>query len=245
MPAWFAVFVAAVAVLAGSIAAVAGAGVGSLLTPALSLRIDMRDAVLAVAAPHLVFNAIRCWTLRTKIDRDIFKRFGVTSAAGSIAGSLLHQRVSSRAVMVVFAVLLMLAGLFGATRLAERVKLGRRGAYAGGVLSGFFGGLTGEQGGVRAAALLGFDISKEAFVATATAAALIVDLVRTPIYLVTRWSEVPKVAVPMAICTAGVIAGVLVGKRLLHKVPEGKFSRVVCAVLLLIGTLLILRSFLE
>ena len=65
MPAWFALVVAAVAMLAGAIAAVAGTGVGSLVTPALSLRIDIRDAVLAVTAPHLVFNALRCWSVRT------------------------------------------------------------------------------------------------------------------------------------------------------------------------------------
>lgn len=58
MPAWFALFVAAVAALGGAIASVTSAGVGSLITPALSLEMDIRDAVVAVAAPHLVFNAM-------------------------------------------------------------------------------------------------------------------------------------------------------------------------------------------
>src|SRR5437868_1102612 len=51
MPTWFALVPAAVAMIAGAIAAVTSAGVGSLLTPALSLRIDIDDAVLAVTAP--------------------------------------------------------------------------------------------------------------------------------------------------------------------------------------------------
>jgi uncharacterized membrane protein YfcA len=143
----------------------------------------------------------------------------------------------------VFAALLILAGLFGVTGAADRVHFRRRGAYAGGIISGFFGGLTGEQGGLRAAVLLGFECSKEAFVATATAAALIVDMVRIPVYLATHWSDVPKVIVPALLGMAGIVAGTFLGSKVLAKVPQGKFSRVVSALLLLIGALMIVRLF--
>jgi hypothetical protein len=186
MPAWFVVVIAAVAALAGTIASVVSAGVDSLLTPAFSLHMDMRTAVLAAATPHLVFNVLRCWTMRSRIHGPLFRRFGLTSAAGSLGGSLAHQAVSSEWITGAFAALLIVTGLFGITGAADRVRFGTRGAYAGGVLSGFFGGLTGEQGGLRAAALLGFRCSKEAFVATATAAAVVVDLIRIPVYVASR-----------------------------------------------------------
>ena len=241
MPAWFALVVAAVAMLAGAIAAVAGAGVGSLVTPALSLRIDIRDAVLAVTAPHLVFNALRCWSVRTSISGKIFRQFGLTSAGGSLTGALFQHSVSSGWITGIFAVLLIIAGLFGVTGLVDRVKFGRRGAYVGGVLSGFFGGLTGEQGGLRAAAMLGLGCPKETFVATATATALVVDAVRLPIYLATRWDDVPRVIAPAAAGVVGVVTGMFIGNRLLARVPEHKFNRVVSAVLVLIGALLVVR----
>lgn len=241
MSAWFALIVTGAAGVTGAVAAVAGAGVDSLLTPLLSLEIDMRSAVLAMTAPHLVFNALRFWTIRSKLDRRIFRRFGLTSAAGALAGSLLHMKVTSGWITGVFAVLLILAGAFGATGFADRIHLGRRGAYTGGVLSGFFGGLTGEQGGLRAAALLGFDISKEAFVATATAAALVVDAVRIPVYVATRWGDLGDVVLPSGAATIGVAVGALLGQRLLRKVPQSKFSRVVSIVLLVIGALLVVR----
>jgi len=241
MPAWFALVVAAVAMIAGAIAAVTSAGVGSLLTPALSLRIDIGDAVLAVTVPHLVFNALRCWSVRTSISGKVFRRFGLTSAGGSLAGALFQHSVSSGRITGIFAVLLIIAGLFGVSGLADRLKFGRRGAYAGGVLSGFFGGLTGEQGGLRAAAMLGLNCPKETFVATATATALVVDAVRLPIYLVTRWDDVPQVIAPAAAGVVGVVTGMFIGNRLLSKVPEHKFSRVVSAVLVLIGALLVVR----
>jgi hypothetical protein len=56
------------------------------------------------------------------------------------------------------------------------MRFGRITGYMAGALSGLFGGLVGNQGGIRSAALMGFDINKEAFVATATAIGLVVDV---------------------------------------------------------------------
>jgi len=76
---------------------------------------------------------------------------------------------------MVFGCLLLCAGLSGLSGLADRMRFRRGVAWVGGALSGFFGGLVGNQGGIRSAGLLGFDLPKEALVATATAIALIVD----------------------------------------------------------------------
>lgn len=245
MSLWFVAVYAAVAAITGTAAAVVGAGVDSVLTPVLSLQVEMRDAVLAVSAPHLTFNALRCFRARKHIDRRILKRFGLTSAVGALAGALAHQAVSSKAITITFALLLILAGLFGVTGLSDKVKFGKRGAWVGGASSGFFGGLTGEQGGLRAAALLGFDIDKEAFVATATAAALIVDAVRIPIYVALRFRDLPKAALPAALGAVFVALGTLLGERVFKEVPENKFTRLVAIALLVIGVLMGVRVFFE
>jgi hypothetical protein len=94
--------------------------------------------------------------------------------------------VTSVAVTYIFATMLVLAGTMGLTGVSGRIRLGRHGAWLAGGISGLFGSLAGEQGGFRAVALLGFGLSKEAFVATGTAVAVIVDAVRAPVYLVTQ-----------------------------------------------------------
>jgi len=53
----------------------------------------------------------------------------------------------------------------------------------GGALSGFFGGLSGNQGALRSAFLLKIGLSKEAFVATGVVSAVIVDAARLVIYV--------------------------------------------------------------
>ena len=51
-------------VLAGAIAALAGFGIGSILTPLLAVSVGTKDAVVAVSVPHLVATALRFWKMR-------------------------------------------------------------------------------------------------------------------------------------------------------------------------------------
>src|SRR5438105_3586825 len=78
--------------------------------------------------------------------------------------------------------------------------------------SGVFGGLVGNQGGIRSAALMGFDVSKESFVATATAIALLVDVFRMPVYAATQHAQIAGAWVAILLATLGVVVGTLAGK---------------------------------
>jgi len=232
----------AAAIVAGGIAAVAGFGIGSVLTPLLSLRVGAKLAVAAVSIPHVVATALRFWLLRGHVDRRIFVWFGITSAAGSLVGALLHAYASNRALAVVFGCLLLFVGVSELTGFMKKVRLGRRAAWVAGAVSGVFGGLVGNQGGIRSAALLAFDAEKEAFVATATAIGLIVDGARMPVYLATERSGLLRIRSVIALSIVGVVVGTLVGTRVLRDVPDRLFRRVVAALLLALGTWMLLRG---
>jgi uncharacterized membrane protein YfcA len=238
----FAFAVAAAALLAGTIASVAGFGIGSVLTPLLALRADAKLAVAAVSIPHVIGTAVRFWLLRGHVDRRIFLWFGLTSAVGGLTGALLHAYASTRALAVVFGCLLLFVGMSEMTGLMRRVRLGRRAAWVAGALSGVFGGLVGNQGGIRSASLLAFDSDPRTFVATATAVGLVVDGARMPVYLATEWSGLQDLWPLIAIATAGVVAGTLAGARLLRGVPEPIFRRVVALLLLSLGAWMILHG---
>src|SRR5689334_23491915 len=151
----FDVVLGAVALLAGALASVAGFGVGSLLTPVLAVETGTKLAVAAIAIPHVVATAQRFWMLRQHVHRGVLLGFGVTSAAGGLAGALLHTWLSSRALSLFFAGLLILAGIAELTGWMQKVRWGRRTAWIAGALSGLFGGLVGNQGSIRSAAMLG------------------------------------------------------------------------------------------
>jgi uncharacterized protein len=231
----FELAVAAAGVLAGAIASVAGFGIGSTLTPVLATGVGAKLAVAAVAIPHVLGTAVRFWLVRGHVDRRIFVWFGITSALGGLTGALLHAYASSRGLAVVFGCLLIFVGLSELTGLMNHVRLGRRAAWVAGALSGVLGGLVGNQGGIRSAALLAFDTKKEGFVATATAVGLVVDGARLPVYLATDRAGLLSIWPLIAIASIAVVAGTLAGMRVLRHVPERLFRPVVAVLLLALG----------
>lgn len=232
----FELAIAGAAILAGAIASVAGFGIGSMLTPLLAIRVGAKLAVAAVSIPHVIGTALRFWLLHGHVDRRIFLWFGITSAAGGLTGALLHAYASNRALAIVFGCLLLFVGVSELTGFMNNIRLGRRAAWVAGAVSGVFGGLVGNQGGIRSAALLAFDTDKEAFVATATAVGLVVDGARMPVYLVAERSGLLQIWPLIAIATVGVVIGTLTGMRVLRHVPDRQFRRIVAVLLLALGT---------
>jgi uncharacterized membrane protein YfcA len=238
----FDLLVAAVGMVAGAIAAVAGFGIGSLLTPTLALATGTKLAVAAVAIPHFVGTLQRFWILRRHVDRRVLLGFGSASAGGGLAGALLHGWLSSRMLAIVFGVLMILAATAEFTGWMQKVRWGRRMAWFAGALSGAFGGLVGNQGSIRSAAMLGFDVPKEAFVATATAIALFVDGARLPVYLVMQWREILDIWPLLIAATVGVVIGTAAGARLLKRISQPVFRRSIAVLLLALGTYMVLAG---
>ena len=174
----------------GAIAAISGFGIGSILTPLLAAWIGTKLAVAVVSIPHFIGTALRFAVIRQHVDRRVLWSFGVTSAAGGLVGAVLHIWLRSVVLGYVLGVLLVFAGITGVTGLASRMRFGRRAGWIAGALSGMFGGLVGNQGGIRSAALLGFALQRDAFVATATAIALLVDVFRMPVYAALQFREI-------------------------------------------------------
>ncbi len=231
-----------VGVLAGGIASVVGFGIGSLLTPLLAVRVGTQLAVAAVSIPHFLATALRFWRLRAHVDRRVLLGFGVASAAGGLIGALLHAVAGSRALAVVFGLLLLFVGISELSGLSRRMRFSGWVAWAAGGVSGLFGGLVGNQGGIRSAALLGFDVPKAAFVATATAIGLIVDAARMPVYFATQATGILAIWPLVLAAVIGALAGTLLGERVLRRIPERIFRGVVAVLLLALGGWMLIRG---
>ncbi len=223
------------AVVAGAVAAVVGFGIGSLLTPLLALSAGTQLAVAAISVPHAAATAVRFWRLREWVDRRVLLGFGITSAAGGLAGALLHSRASNRALAVVFGVILIFVATSELSGLARRMRFRGPAGWVAGALSGAFGGLVGNQGGIRSAALLGFDLDRQAFVATATAIGLVVDAARMPVYIMAEGRDMLRIWPLILVATAGTLVGTVAGVRVLGGIPETVFRRVVAVMLLVLG----------
>jgi len=238
----FQLILAAAALVAGALASVTGFGIGSVLTPALATHTSTKVAVAAIAIPHFIGTLQRFWMLRRHVDRQVLRGFGIASAGGGLAGALAHGWLSSRALTIVFAVLVAGAGIGQLSGWMQRVRWGRTAAWVAGVLSGGLGGLVGNQGGIRTAALLGFDVPKESFVATATAIGLFVDGARMPVYFATEWSDIARIWPLVVVATAGVVLGTALGKRVLGHLPPNIFRPLVAVLLIALGAYMALAG---
>jgi uncharacterized membrane protein YfcA len=214
-------------VLSGATASVVGFGIGSLLTPFLAARFGADVAVAAVMIPHALATAVRCWRLRGSIDREVLSRFGVLSAAGALGGAILYTRLGPSALTGALGGLLLLTSFAQLTGWSRRWQ--PRGALVSifGLVSGFFGGVAGNQGGLRAAALTAFRLPPAAFVATATATGLLVDLARTPVYLWSTGTRLIPLVVPIGIASLGVLIGTVLGERLLLGLSPRRFGQII------------------
>jgi uncharacterized membrane protein YfcA len=233
----FLALVAVAAFAASGVASVAGFGIGSILTPLIAWKYGMKEAVTLVSIPHFAATLLRFWRLRNAVDRDVLLSFGIINAAGALGGALLHKFASNPALGVVLAVLLIFVGLV--TMLGWRLRFGGSGAWIAGAVSGGFGGLVGNQGGLRGAAMLGLGVRKEAFVATATAIGLMVDTVRMPVYFFRNTNLVLERWLLVSIALAAVLAGTVTGGGILKRIPEAVFQRVVGGLLCVMGILVL------
>jgi hypothetical protein len=231
-----------VAVLGGAVAAVSGFGIGSLLTPFLLISFAAADAVVIVAVPHAVATTVRFFRLRKDIDRPTFREFGIASAVGGLAGAVLQPILGSGPLTIVLAVLLLAAGTSELARRPFPLPTTPFWRLTGGILSGVFGGLVGNQGGIRSAALLGFRLDTRTLVATATASALLVDAARVPIYVLLRGSVLTATVPLWAAGTLGVVVGTFMGVPLLSKIPTKLYRQVVGGLLVALGVSLVIAT---
>jgi uncharacterized protein len=227
-------------IAAGGIASVAGFGIGSLLTPVFVTLVPTQIAVAAVSIPHVVGTAARFWLLRGQVDRHLLVRFGLTSAAGGLAGALLQARTSSAGLTILFGALLLFVAVSEFTGFSKRMRFRGAVAWIAGALSGLLGGMVGNQGGIRSAAMLGVEVPRQAFVGTATAVALIVDGARLPVYLATSGGELIDMWPTIATATVAVVCGTLFGHRLLVRIPEEKFRPTVAVLLAILGAAMLM-----
>lgn len=234
------IVVAIVSILAGATAGVAGFGIGSLLTPLIAIQVGGVRAIAVVVIPHAAATALRAWRLRHSVDWGVLRRFGLLSAAGGLAGALLFARLGGDVLMRILGVLLIITAVSTLGGIGTTRRAPRKAAPPLGFASGFFGGIVGNQGGLRAAALLALGLEPVAFVATSTMTGVLVDGVRAPIYLWRAGDVLGELWPLVVVATVGAVIGTLLGERLLFGLSPTRFRQVIAGLIGAVGVWLLI-----
>lgn len=222
------------ALAASALTLFSGFGLGTILFPAFALFFPPDVAIAQTALVHLANNFFKLSLFWRNADLKTTLTFGIPAMAAALAGaSLLSWLMGFRSLFSyqafgstheVSALKLCLAALMAYFAVAElKGSIKKRpvagGLILGGLVSGFFGGLSGHQGAFRSAYLLKAGLAKEAFIATGVVLACLVDLSRLSVYAgnLAR-PEVTGELGLVAAATLAAFAGAYFGKRLVKKV---------------------------
>ena len=244
-----------VALLASLLTFFSGFGLGTMLTPAFVLFFPIETAIALTAVVHLLNNIFKTTLVGRFIKPSITLKFGITAFAGALVGALVLAGFSGTAVIhsyslgdaiheitvikLVLAVIIIGFALFELVPGLKELQFGQGWLWLGGLLSGFFGGLSGHQGALRSAFLIKFGLSKEAFIATGISIALIIDLTRIPVYLQGfLWSEIQNNLLLLMVTILAAFTGAIAGRMLLRKVTINLVQTIVGSMIIVIGVLL-------
>lgn len=244
-----------VACVASLLTLFSGFGLGTLLLPAFACFFPPELAVAMTAVVHLGNNLFKLALMGRRAAWRTVLVFGLPAMLAAFAGAALLSSLSGLPPLVTYtlrgavhrvdAVKLCLAGMMILFAVLEtwpafaKMTFPPRYLPLGGLLSGFFGGLSGHQGALRSAFLLRSGLAKEAFIATGVVIACLVDVSRLSLYSRDLPAALSAANLPLlGFALLAAYLGVALGTRLLGKVTLRKVQLIVSAMLVLVAGLL-------
>ena len=254
---WEYLIICLLALLGSGLTFFSGFGLGTILLPVFAFFFPVDISVALVAIVHFLNNIFKLGLIGRKANKQVLLKFGGPAILTAFAGAylltllsetmpLLNYSLAGRSfditpLKLVIALLLFVFALFDIV--PRLVKLNFHPQYLplGGALSGFFGGLSGHQGALRTAFLVRAGLSKEAFIGTGIAIAVLIDISRLTVYSagILRTGDQIDYSLLLA-ATLSAFVGAVIGKRVLKKITIETLHLTVGVMLLVFSVLLAL-----
>ena len=203
--------------LAAALTVPAGFGLATMITPIVFLWLEPHEAVAVVGIVHGSHNAWKLKVLRSSVDYSAVRRYGWAMVVGALLGAALNTAVEADPLLLIVGVALVILPLLSISERWTNVRLPDAEDRIGGFGSGFFGGLTGHQGALRAMFLQKRLPNKTEYAATAAVLALVVDVTRVPVYVALEGWQILDAGWLIVGLVLAAVLGVQLGKRWLKK----------------------------
>ncbi|HIA12117.1 MAG TPA: sulfite exporter TauE/SafE family protein [Flavobacteriales bacterium] len=230
--------IALTAVFASALTFFSGFGLATILTPVFVFFFPIEIAIALTGVVHLSNNIFKLLLIGKNIDYSVFLKFGIPALMGSLIGALLLLKLGKSSLAVdyqflgfemhftlvkfIIALVLLTFSVMELLPFFEKLEFSKGALVPGGILSGFFGGLSGHQGALRTAFLIKLNLSKEAFIATGVSIACVVDFIRIPVYFSSfHIAHLQDNMSILLIATGSAFAGALIGRKVLTKATYG------------------------
>jgi uncharacterized membrane protein YfcA len=233
-----------VAVVIGAIAkSVTGMGLPLIAIPIASLFVDVNDAVVVIALPNVLANAVlagrerHSWTE----TRDL-PTLAIAGVVGAIAGTLLLVNIPQTPLVI--AVIISIVGyvvlFFAHPDLRTTPARSRQLAPGVGALAGVFQGAVGISGPIVGSWIHSYRLPRSAHILSVTALFFITGLTQL-IILVSTGELSGRVTATLLACIP-VLASIPVGTRLRNSVSGRGFDLAIIAMLCVSALALALQT---
>lgn len=238
-----------------------GFGLGTVLMPIFTIFFSLPISIAATSIVHLLNNIFKLTIVGKYADKLTVFKFGTSAAIASAIGAYFLSFSSNlpplfsyaifsysfdiTVIGLVIGLIVIISAFFEIIPQLAKLSLDQKYLIPGGLLSGFFGGLSGYQGVLRSAFLIKTGLNKKQFIGTGVVCSIIVDVVRILVY---GWSTYSKKIISLSKDMVGIIIaaslaafiGVYIGSRLIEKVTFKTVQIIVGVMLILLGMAMIL-----
>jgi uncharacterized protein len=221
---------------------VAGFGSSVFFVPLAQLLLDLQSVLMLTALLHVVSNTSKVVMFWRHIQWKLLLRFAIPSIVLTLFGAWLTDVLNLPWIELVTAGFLIVLSIVYLAWPSLRIRPSMINSVAVGGVSGFLTGLTGTGGAVRAAGLAGFELSKELFVATSAAIDWGNDAGRAVVYVAKGYLK-PELYIYLPLLFGVGVLGTWLGKKLLNRVAQHRFRRLVLWLILGIGVFTLVRVF--
>jgi len=234
-----------------------GFGLGTLLVPVFALFFPIDIAISLTAIVYFLNNLFKLFLVGKHADKNVILRFGIPSILAAFIGayfltlltdipplynySIAGKEFAVMPIKLIIGALLLFFALFDLIPKLANLQFDKKYLPLGGLLSGFFGGLSGNQGALRSAFLIRSNLSKEAYIATGVVIACLIDISRLIIYSkqIIHKHDYFNYSLVIA-ATISAFTGAYIGNKLIKKVTIKALQYIVAFMLVVFSLLLII-----
>jgi uncharacterized membrane protein YfcA len=244
------------ALLGSALTLFSGFGLGTILLPVFGLFFPIEIAVVLTAIVHFMNNIFKLFLFGKKANKEVVFKFGIPAILFAFLGAYLLKLLTQMQPLfqysisensfeimplkLIIGLLLIIFSLFDFIPKLKNLEFDKKYLSVGGVLSGFFGGISGHQGALRSAFLIRSGLNKESFIATGVVIACLVDVSRLSIYIPKIVNNELSLNYKLVLlATLSAFLGVYFGNKLLEKTTYKSIQNIVAFMLLGYGFLLI------
>ena len=249
------IFICIVCFFISGLTLFSGFGLGTILLPFFAIFFPIDLAVALTAIVHFMSNVFKLFLLGKFADKKIVLSFGLPAVLAALIGaevlfwlkdmtplarySFMGEEFYVTPIKLTIALVMFVFTCIDVLPRFKDLAFNQKYLPVGGLVSGFFGGLSGHQGALRSAFLLKCGLSKEGFIGTGIVIACMVDFSRLFIYI-EHWRGVGfgDYGVILIASIISALLGVWWANRLLVKITL-RFVQILVSIMLFVISILL------